>query len=40
MNDMIKSFEAIGDKAGGQKARQKAVGDFISGIRTSVNIKR
>jgi hypothetical protein len=40
MNQMIKSFESIGDRAGGQKARQKAVGDFISSIRTSVSIKR
>ena len=40
MNDLIKSFERIGDRAGGQASRQKAIGDFISGIKADVTIKR
>jgi hypothetical protein len=39
LNNMIASFERIGDKKAGAKAKAGAINDFIGSIRTSVNIK-
>ena len=39
LNDMIRSFENIGDKRKGARAKAKAVQDFIGSIRTQVRIK-
>jgi hypothetical protein len=36
---MIASFERIGDKKAGAKAKAGAINDFIGSIRTSVKIK-
>ena len=39
LNNMIASFEKIGDKKAGAKAKAGAINDFIGSIRTSVKIK-
>lgn len=40
LNKMIASFESIGGKKAGAKAKAGAINDFINSIRTEVRIKR